>query len=169
MTGNVTTKNDAACEQSDDSSVSEIHEELWPAVLNYDDNVSEIGDISRHPDPKAVTDDLQELETRRRLLEEDSVQLPKGKIAFLLLLWVGLSVIFLLKGDKGAISLIGITCQDPVFYVLVACQFLWTIGFGFVFARKIIKRTDARKAVNYPYNETDILVGNLLSGFTMSF
>eukprot|EP00804_Cyclotella_cryptica_P002142 CCRYP_006554-RC/>CCRYP_006554-RC protein AED:0.08 eAED:0.08 QI:641/1/1/1/0.6/0.5/6/420/595 len=150
-------KMDHVCQQDDDSSVSEIHEELWPAVLSYDDDDSEIEDISRHPDPKVIPDDSRELETRRQLLQEDSVQLPKRKIAFLLLLWVGLSVIFLLKGDKGAISLVGITCQDPVYYVLVACQFLWTIGFGLVFARKIIKQTDARKVVNYPYNETDVL------------
>ena len=149
---------DIARKQSDDSSVSQIHEELWPAVLTYDDDDSEIEDFSRHPNCKADLDDPRELETRRQLLHEDSAQFPRRKIAFLLLLWVGLSAIFLLKGDKGALSLVGITCEDPAFYVLVACQFIWTIGFAMVFARKIIKRTEARKAVNYPYIETDILV-----------
>lgn len=143
---------------SDDGSVSIIHEQLWPAVLSYDEGDSEIEDFSRHPDPKADLDDPQELETRRQLLQDDSIQFPKWKIAFLLLLWMGLSLIYLLKGDKGAVSLIGVTCLDPSFYVLVASQFLWTIGFAIVFARKAIKRTEARKAVHYPYNEADILV-----------
>jgi hypothetical protein len=155
---NEDTNIDALDDESNDGSVSVIHEQLWPAVLSFDENDIEMEDISRHPDAKLDQDDPQELETRRKFLEEDSIQFPKWKIAFLLLLWMGLSVIYLLKGDKGAPSLIGLTCQKPAYYVLVACQFLWTFGFAIVFAHRAVKRTEIRKAVNYPFNENDILV-----------
>lgn len=149
---------EAIDDQSNDGSVSVIHEQLWPAVLSFDENDSEMEDISRHPDAKLDQDDQQELETRRKYLEEDSIQFPKSKIIFLLLLWIGLSVIYLLKGDKGAPSLIGLTCEKPGYYVLVASQFIWTFGFAIVFAYRALRRTETRKAVNYPFNENDILV-----------
>ncbi|KAL7507357.1 hypothetical protein ACHAXN_004547 [Cyclotella atomus] len=145
-------------DQSSDGSVSVIHEQLWPAVLSFDENDSEMEDFSRHPDAKLDRDDPRELESRRAFLEEDSIQFPKYKIASLILLWVGLSIIYLLKGDKGAPSLIGLTCEKPGYYALVACQFLWTFGFAIVFAYRAVRRTEARKAVNYPFNENDILV-----------
>lgn len=102
-------------------------------------------------------DDPIELEKRRHFLQEESRQYPKEKIAYLILLWVGLTVITFLKGGKGVDSVIGITCEDAGYYALVAAQFLWTLGFATVFGIKILKRTQAKMAVNYPFLETDVL------------
>ena len=63
-----------------------------------------------------------------------------------------------LKGGKGGDSILGITCEDSAYYVLLAAQFAWLFSFSGVFALKNIKRTQARKAVNYPFNEHDTLV-----------
>jgi len=108
-------------------------------------------------DQSADQDDPKELEKRRQFLEDDSRQYPKEKIAYLILLWAGLTVITFLKGGKGVDSVIGLTCADAGFYVLVAAQFLWTLGFAAVFGFKNVKRTQARLAVNYPFNEQDVL------------
>jgi uncharacterized membrane protein YfcA len=102
-------------------------------------------------------DDPKELEKRRLFLQDDSRQYPKEKIAFLILLWIGLTVITFLKGGKGIDSVIGITCEDPAYIVLVAAQFLWTFGFAAVFGWKNTKRTQERLAVNYPFQEHDVL------------
>jgi len=102
-------------------------------------------------------DDPKELEKRRQFLEDDSRQYPKEKLFYLILLWAGLTVITFLKGGKGVDSVIGITCEDAGFYVLVAAQFLWTLGFAAVFGYKNVKYTQERLAVNYPFNESDVL------------
>jgi hypothetical protein len=102
-------------------------------------------------------DDPIELEKRRHFLQDESRQYPKEKIAYLILLWVGLTVITFLKGGKGVDSVIGITCQDAGYYALVAAQFLLTLGFAAIFGKKILKRTKAKMAVNYPFLETDVL------------
>lgn len=103
-------------------------------------------------------DDPKELELRRQYLEDDCRQYPKEKIAFLVLLWAGLAVIAFLKGGKGVDSVIGITCEDAAYYVLLAFQFIWTLGFGAFFGYRNTKKTQARLAVHYPFNETDVLV-----------
>jgi len=108
-------------------------------------------------EPDSGTDDPKELEKRRLLLENDARQYPKEKIAYLVLLWAGLTVITFLKGGKGVESAIGLTCEDAGFYVLVASQFLWTLGFAAVFGYKNVKGTKERLDVNYPFNEADVL------------
>ena len=102
-------------------------------------------------------DDSKELELRRHFLRNESRQYPKEKIAYLFLLWVGLTLITFLKGGKGVDSVIGITCQDPGYFVLLAAQFLWTFGFAAYFGTKNIKTTRAKQAVNYPFLETDVV------------
>ena len=143
------------------------------SVTNTTDaDSNESGDISNNvngdnDDVETITkenpieqelDDPKELEQRRRFLQDDSRQYPIEKLAALLLLWVGLTIITFLKGGKGVDSIIGITCKDPVFYVLVASQFLWTFGFASFFGYRNMKRTEARKAVGYPFHEMDVLV-----------
>jgi len=108
-------------------------------------------------DQSAEQDDPKEIEARRKFLEDDARQFPKEKIAYLVLLWAGLTVITFLKGGKGVDSVIGITCEDAGFYILVAAQFLWTLGFAAVFGYRNVKLTQARLDVNYPFNETDVL------------
>jgi uncharacterized membrane protein YfcA len=102
-------------------------------------------------------DDPIELEKRRHLLQDDSRQYPREKISYLILLWIGLTVITFLKGGKGVDSVIGVTCKDPGYYVLLAAQFLWTLGFAAFFGMKNMKMTQAKQAVNYPFLETDVL------------
>lgn len=103
-------------------------------------------------------DDPKQLELRRQYLEDDSRQYPKEKLAYLVLLWAGLTAITFLKGGKGVDSVIGITCEDAGYYVLLASQFIWTLGFGAFFGYKNTRKTQDRLAVNYPFNETDVLV-----------
>lgn len=102
-------------------------------------------------------DDPKDLEKRRQFLEDDARQYPKEKLAFLIILWAGLTVITFLKGGKGVDSVIGLTCEDAGFYVLVAAQFLWTLGFAAVFGWKNVKATQERLDVNYPFHEADVL------------
>ena len=124
-----------------------------------DVEMTEIGGTARGTDDDESTEqeDSKELEQRRQFLEEDARQYPKEKIAGLVILWAGLTVITFLKGGKGAKSVIGITCQDWGYYVLLAAQFLWTMGFAAVYGFKNVKGTLARLAVNYPFNENDVL------------
>jgi len=102
-------------------------------------------------------DDSEKLSLRREYLAEDSRQYPKEKLLYLLFLWVGLTLITFFKGGKGVDSLIGITCEDAGFYVLIALQFLWTIGFAVVFGLKCVSRTESRLKVNYPFHKNDVL------------
>ncbi|KAL7461966.1 hypothetical protein ACHAXS_002373 [Conticribra weissflogii] len=102
-------------------------------------------------------DDPKQLELRRQFLKDDSRQYPKEKLAYLSLLWAGLTVITFLKGGKGVDSVIGITCEDAGYYVLLALQFVWTLGFGAFFGYKNTRKTQDRLAVQYPFNETDVL------------
>jgi hypothetical protein len=102
----------------------------------------------------------QELEMRRQFLEEDARQFPVEKIAYLCVLWIGLSAITILKGGKGAPSILGVTCEDPGFYAMLAAQFAWPLFFVGVFGYRIVQKTKKRMSVNYPFNEHDILVSS---------
>ncbi|KAL7426359.1 hypothetical protein ACHAXM_000417 [Skeletonema potamos] len=117
-----------------------------------------VGDLEENSGENVEeVDDPKELEQRRKFLEEDSRQYPFEKISYLIVLWIGLTVFTFLKGGKGVDSVIGITCQDAGFYVLVAAQFLWTMGFAAMFGWKNVKSVNERVAVNYPFNESDVL------------
>jgi len=105
----------------------------------------------------ADEDDPKELERRREFLEDDARQYPKEKLACLILLWAGLTVITFLKGGKGVDSVIGLTCVDAGYYVLVVAQFLWTLGFAAAFGCRNVNATKARLAVHYPFHEQDVL------------
>jgi len=121
------------------------------------DAVDDVEGNANTKEEKEDEDDPKQLEQRRKFLEEDSRQYPFEKISYLILLWIGLTIITFLKGGKGVDSVIGITCQDAGFYVLVAAQFLWTLGFAAVFGYKNVKGVNERVAVNYPFNETDVM------------
>jgi len=93
---------------------------------------------------------------RRKYLDDDARQYPREKLLAFLLLWMGLFVITLLKGGKGTPSLIGITCDSPWYIVLIASQFVWTLGFALVYALKILKGRTARDEVQYPFLPQDV-------------
>ncbi|KAL7545990.1 hypothetical protein ACHAWF_009336 [Thalassiosira exigua] len=118
--------------------------------------LTEVG-TSDEVDLEEELEDPEELERRRKFLEEDSCQYPTGKLGCLVLLWAGLAAITFLKGGKGVDSVIGITCEDVGFYIIVGAQFVWTLGFAAVFGYRSVKKTRERLAVRYPFNETDVL------------
>jgi len=106
-------------------------------------------------DPEVIETDVN-AKLRESYLEEDSRQYPKEKLISFLILWVGLILVTFLKGGKGVKSLIGIECDAPSYGVLIAIQFVWTIGFGSFFGLKLLKLREARETVNYPYTATDV-------------
>jgi uncharacterized membrane protein YfcA len=90
------------------------------------------------------------------LLEQDSNQYPEDKIFALLILWIGIILLTFLKGGKGVESLVGITCTSPWYYVLIVIQFLWAFGFASFFGYKILKATEEKVAVGYPFHQQDV-------------
>jgi len=104
---------------------------------------------------KADLDDENE-KLREIYLEQDSRQYPREKLITFLILWIGLILLTFFKGGKGVKSLIGIDCDSPVYGVLIAIQFAWTIGFGAVFGFKLLKQREEREKVNYPYVPSDV-------------
>ena len=157
-------KEDETNKAGDDKNGDTAEQTADPAVAE-DGAYVEMTEVGPSKSAKTATDtssseeedDPKELEKRRQFLEDDSRQYPKEKLFYLILLWAGLTVITFLKGGKGVDSVIGITCEDAGFYVLVAAQFLWTLGFAAVFGYKNVKYTQERLAVHYPFNEADVL------------
>ena len=91
------------------------------------------------------------LDLRKKYLEEDMRQFPKEKIGGLIILWIGLFIITLMKGGKGVDSIVGITCESPVFSVLIVIQFLWLFGFSSVYGWMAYKNQAKRVEVDYPF------------------
>jgi hypothetical protein len=91
------------------------------------------------------------------LLIRDARQFPTEKLLALLVLWIGLILITFLKGGKGVDSLVGITCHSPWYGVLIGIQFLWTLGFAAVFGWKLMKDTEEKTSVGYPFHSQDVL------------
>jgi len=118
--------------------------------------LSSTDDSSDNDAKKSKQLTTEQILLRRQYLEADARQYPKEKLFSFLLLWMGLFVITLLKGGKGTPSLLGITCQSPWYAVLIAGQFVWTLGFASVYGCKIIKSRRAREEVNYPYLPRDV-------------
>lgn len=102
-------------------------------------------------------DDDEKLKMRRTILEEESRQYPVEKLLYLLILWIGLAFIIFLKGGKGVDSIIGITCKSPWYFFLVACQFLWTLGFAGIFGHRLVKKHQEKVDCDYPFHQNDVL------------
>ena len=73
----------------------------------------------------------------------------------LFILWIGLLLLTLMKGGKGLESIVGITCESPIYAVLIVLQFLWLLGFSAVYGYKLNRDQAKRVAVNYPFFEAD--------------
>ena len=95
--------------------------------------------------------------TLQEYLEQDSRQYPQEKLTALGVLWVGLILLTFFKGGKGVDSIIGITCQDAAYGVLIAIQFLWTLGFALFFALRLVKHQQEKVAVDYPFLPHDVM------------
>jgi uncharacterized membrane protein YfcA len=101
--------------------------------------------------------DPEKIARRDHLLARDSRQYPAEKLLVFCVLWAGLTLLTFLKGGKGVDSIIGITCEDVWYGVLIAVQFLWTLGFATFFAWKLQKDTAEKHAVGYPFHPEDVL------------
>ncbi len=134
-----------------------VDEEIMDECIENNAHVSEHGSHDGILAECTDDDDNDKLAKRREFLESDSRQYPAEKLAYLLILWIGLAVITLLKGGKGVQSLLNITCASPWYPVLIVCQFLWTIGFAVVFGLRLVKNHEAKVACHYPFLETDVL------------
>lgn len=62
-----------------------------------------------------------------------------------------------MRGGKGIDSPVGITCQSPWYYLLIAFQFTWTFGFAAIYGRKLVSRQVERDAVDYPFLSYDVI------------
>jgi len=127
-------------------------ETLDKSLENDAENGSHNGILAQY-----IDEDDEKVTKRREFLESDSRQYPLEKLAYLLILWIGLAVITFLKGGKGVQSLLKIHCTSPWYPVLIVCQFLWTIGFAVVFGLRLVKNHEAKVACQYPFLETDVL------------
>ena len=114
-------------------------------------------EMQEAPNPNNITDNDEAAMLRKQYLEEDSKQYPKKMIAALVLLWIGLFILTLMKGGKGVDSFVGIDCEDPVYYVLIGCQFLWLFSFAIYFGVSLLRKQKARSAVHYPYLHDDAI------------
>lgn len=95
-------------------------------------------------------------EAQIAILERDSRQYPFDKLFALALLWIVLVVLTFLVGGKGLKSLIGLTCKDSTYNILLGVQFAWVLGFGLTFGFKAVRETEQKKAVNYPWQQGDV-------------
>lgn len=100
---------------------------------------------------------LQTIVSRDYLLQRDARQYPAEKLMTLLVLWIGLTFLTFLKGGKGVESLVGITCANPWYGVLIGIQFLWTLGFAGCFGWKLMRNTQEKIRVGYPFHPDDVL------------
>lgn len=101
--------------------------------------------------------DPEKVARREELLRLDARQYPKEKLGALLVLWIGLILLTFFKGGKGVDSIVGITCASSWYGILIAIQFLWTLGFAVRFALKLMKDTEEKKSVGYPFHPQDVL------------
>jgi uncharacterized membrane protein YfcA len=116
--------------------------------------------------PRAEIDAAEKLAFRRKYLEEDAKQFPAKKYIALAVLWLVLLILTLLLGGKGSPSLIGITCQSPWYYVLLALQFIWLLSFCGITGYFLWKKQTALAAVGYPFLHDDpIWTGRALRNF----
>ena len=150
---------DANTSDEDTSDEKKVDENLPVAVSISENEESNSDDIEK----------LNAIEKRKELLEIDSIQYPKGKLWALVVLWIGLVIITFMKGGKGVDSLVGITCESPWYYVLIACQFIWTLGFAAYYGYKLLVRQRERDAVDYPFLSYDVTWDNQKLRFYSSF
>ncbi|KAG7367661.1 sulfite exporter TauE/SafE [Nitzschia inconspicua] len=101
--------------------------------------------------------DAEKIARRNVLLELDARQYPAEKLVVFFVLWVGMTLLTFLKGGKGVDSLIGITCEEPWYWDLIAIQFFWTLGFVAYFGWRLLKDTKEKQSVGYPFHPDDVL------------
>jgi uncharacterized membrane protein YfcA len=116
---------------------------------------SEPSTINAVPPPAHEIEDSEKVALRQRYLEEDAKQFPSRKLIALAVLWMVLFLMTILLGGKGSPSLIGITCESPWFYVLLALQFTWLFSFSGTNGYFLWKKQRALTEANYPFLHDD--------------
>mmetsp|Transcript_13372 Transcript_13372/g.25149 ORF Transcript_13372/g.25149 Transcript_13372/m.25149 type:complete len:483 (+) Transcript_13372:117-1565(+) len=128
-------------------------------TLKAEDEISHSDEEEQEPD-QLVNDpvmDAEKIARRDYLLQQDARQYPKEKIMVFVILWAGLTLLTFFKGGKGVDSLVGITCESPWYGVLIALQFLWTLGFSAYYGWKLPQETEEKKSVGYPFHPEDVM------------
>jgi len=121
-------------------------------------------------DQEISGEDANKKALRIKYLEADMRQYPKDKVGALVALWVGLFILTLFKGGKGVESLLGIDCDSPWYFVVIAFQFFWLFAFAAYFGWKLMADQKARIEVDYPYlGETDPVWDNASIRFYGAF
>ena len=60
--------------------------------------------------------------------------------------YIVLLLLTFLVGGKGVKSLVGVTCADTLYPVLVGLQFAWLFGFALHYGFKMVKEREEREA-----------------------
>ena len=113
-------------------------------------------------EPGRAMQDEEFILRRRRcrqqfLLEQDARQYPSEKLIALGILGIGLILLTFLNGGKGVESVVGITYNSPWYAVMIGIQLLWTLGFGMFFGLKLVRMTEEKQAVRYPFLKHDVV------------
>lgn len=114
-------------------------------------------DVDSPAEEEEVVMDAEKMAKRLEFLERDARQYPREKLVWLVVLWIGLTLLTFFKGGKGVPSLINIDCESPWFGVMTGLQFVWTFGFAGFFAIKTMRETIAKKACGYPFHSQDVI------------
>jgi uncharacterized membrane protein YfcA len=138
-----------------------------PKQVEEDDDKEDVEVIDDIHDLNKI--DVETIARRDYLLERDTRQYPTDKLVVFFVLLAGFSVLTFLMGGKGIDSIVGITCQDPWYGVLVALQFLWTFGFALFYGLKLLRDTKEKQAVGYPFHPRDVVWDFALTRFYAAF
>lgn len=149
----ITTTAKDSSSKSDGGEEIEVNADIPGVVANEDDESAS----DPNEGEEEIVMDAEKMARRLHFLERDSRQYPKEKLIVFAILWLGLTLLTFLKGGKGVKSLVGIDCKSPVYGVLIGVQFLWTFGFAMFYAVKLMRETEEKKSVGYPYHEQDVL------------
>jgi uncharacterized membrane protein YfcA len=142
--------------------VCAVDDELIPLSGHAEEHIAVEGSPLKQQQEQAIDyqtmskDSItEEVELRKKYLEEDMHQYPRNKIIALLVLWIGLFFITLFKGGKGVDSIVGIQCNSPWYIVLIVLQFVWLGGFAMFFGYVLLRKQNEREKVRYPYLHDD--------------
>jgi len=92
-----------------------------------------------------------DLAKRKAYLSLDMRQFPAEKIAFLVVVWMGILITTLIKGGRGVSLFLTVQCDSPWYPVLVVSEFLWLSLFAIYFGMKLVRDQADRIAVQYPF------------------
>lgn len=129
-----------------------------PAAEEATDDGSVAVEVGDGADAEAELEETEEQRRQRlQFLKADS-RIPLHKIALLVALWVGMFVLILLKGGTSEDSSVvpGLECGSLWYWLLVALEFPYLIGFAVAYGIFLRWDYQRRVACNYPFVKGDI-------------